>query len=70
MTKNCKVIRRYRALDALRDFANKAENFDHFYDGMTRVIGEGEAKRLFAERYGKMLMVDQALMFWNEFRTG
>ena len=62
-----------KAFDALYEWCNRASDFDHFYDGLTRTLNEGEAKRLFTEccsgvGYPKG-MQGQAKEFWDRFRV-
>lgn len=66
-------MRNKKAFDALYEWCNRAIDFDHFYDGLTHVFNEGEAKRLFAEKcsgvgYQKG-MIYQAQEFWDRFRV-
>ena len=61
-----------KSFAALYEWCNSTSDFDHFYDGLTRILNEGDAKRLFAERcsdigYPKG-MRGQAQEFWDRFR--
>jgi hypothetical protein len=66
-------VKNKKAFDALYEWCNCASDFDHFYDGLTCVLNEGEAKRLFAEKCSGVGylkgMQGQAQEFWDRFRV-